>query len=105
MTQTFTSDLRRVLTNGQIQTTNLRWLKDNSLCPSRLKYAINNVINANKRLFEEIREHYPPETREQIDKDLTDERIHDINVLFDLVVQLEDVGVVNEELERHLQTI
>jgi len=102
---TFPADLRRVLINGQIQTANLKWLKDNSLCPPRLKYAINNAVNANRRLFEEIREHYPKDSQERIDKDLTSERIQDINVLMDLVAQLEDVGLVNEELERHLKTI
>lgn len=103
--QIFIADLRRVLINKQIYDANLKWLKDNSLCPSRLKYAINNAINANRRLFEEIREHYPKDSQERIDKDLTSERIQDINVLMDLVAQLEDVGLVNEELERHLKTI
>lgn len=101
----FPSDLRRVLINKQIYDANLKWLKDNKVCPSRLKYAINNAINANRRLFEEIREHYPPDSQERIDKDLTSERIQDINVLMDLVAQLEDIGLVNEELERHLKTI
>lgn len=94
-----------MLINKEIYDANLKWLKDNKVCPPRLKYAINNAINANRRLFEEIREHYPKDSQERIDKDLTSERIQDINVLMDLVAQLEDVGLVNEEMERHLKTI
>lgn len=88
----FALDLRRTLYFAQIMQHQCDWTKAGTT-HSGIRTALNNVVNANKRLLLEVATvAKDPETYATIKQDLSEDYVHDLAILIDELFEVKDLS-------------
>ena len=96
----FQKDIRRSEHTRQIYDTNLKWLLLSTECPTRLKDAIKNCLNANRRLHVLILDHYKNQQVKEIHEELSSEYLKDLNLILDEFSTIPDLSGIIEAIQK-----
>lgn len=69
--------------------------------PRLLPMAYNFVINAAKRMTKEILQAYPDHAKEILNYEMTKERVKDMSLVFDELIDAENIDELLELIKKH----
>jgi len=92
-------DLRAILALMQLVQYRIEGIKTNPLVPSLIKNDLNTVLNAHNRFIRTVAGYDKSGTWLKIKAEMTSEKVHDLSLLIDESMNVENLGEVVEVIK------